>query len=210
MQDQVSVKLLYEQTGSEPKTTVATWSAAPAARRSSAGVCVAVLAAVLMFVLGVLLGGFLHALAFPDGSSPLALRNSSANDSEFQFLNVSDSTDIENLSENNAESSEADLTAEAATISEENGDADEDCADFPWKNFRYVYLGREVNMTNDLSPELGRRKRAVWGAFKSVEEVVRKTKNARLRAHLFDSTILPALTYASESWALRKQDEHAI
>ncbi|WKY14877.1 hypothetical protein Q1695_000411 [Nippostrongylus brasiliensis] len=65
-------------------------------------------------------------------------------------------------------------------------------------------------MTNDLSPELGRRKRAAWGAFKSVEEVVRKTKNARLRAHLFDSTVLPALTYASESWALRKQDEHAI
>ncbi|WKX89605.1 hypothetical protein Q1695_008897 [Nippostrongylus brasiliensis] len=74
----------------------------------------------------------------------------------------------------------------------------------------YVYLGREVNMTNDLSPELGRRKRAAWSAFKSVEEVVRRTKNARLRAHLFDSTVLPALTYASESWALRKQDEHAI
>ncbi|VDL73982.1 unnamed protein product [Nippostrongylus brasiliensis] len=53
----------------------------------------------------------------------------------------------------------------------------------------YVYLGREVNMTIDLSPELVRRKRAACGAFKSVEEVVRKTKNARLRAHLFDSTV---------------------
>ncbi|WKY15467.1 hypothetical protein Q1695_000727 [Nippostrongylus brasiliensis] len=73
----------------------------------------------------------------------------------------------------------------------------------------YVYLGREVNMINDLSPELSRRKRAAWGAFKSVEEVLRKTKNARHGAHLFDSTVLPALTYASESWALRKQDEHA-
>ncbi|VDO67702.1 unnamed protein product [Heligmosomoides polygyrus] len=48
----------------------------------------------------------------------------------------------------------------------------------------YVYLGREVNMANDLAPELSRRKRAAWGAFKSVEEVVRKTKNVRLRAHL--------------------------
>ncbi|EYC24768.1 hypothetical protein Y032_0013g2099 [Ancylostoma ceylanicum] len=27
----------------------------------------------------------------------------------------------------------------------------------------YVYLGREVNMMNDLAPELGRRKRAAWG-----------------------------------------------
>uniref|UniRef100_A0A7I4Y071 Reverse transcriptase domain-containing protein n=1 Tax=Haemonchus contortus TaxID=6289 RepID=A0A7I4Y071_HAECO len=73
----------------------------------------------------------------------------------------------------------------------------------------YVYLGREVNMMNDLAPELCRRKRAAWGAFKNIEGVVKKTKNIRLRAHLFD-TALPALTYAPETWTLRKQDEHAV
>ncbi|KAE9413715.1 hypothetical protein Angca_009396, partial [Angiostrongylus cantonensis] len=31
---------------------------------------------------------------------------------------------------------------------------------------------------------------------------VKRTKNTRLRAHLFDSTVLPALTYASETWSL--------
>ncbi|VDO36568.1 unnamed protein product [Heligmosomoides polygyrus] len=60
----------------------------------------------------------------------------------------------------------------------------------------YVYLGREVNMANDLAPKLSRRKRAAWGAF---EEVAKKTKDVRLRPHLFDSTVLPALTYASET-----------
>ncbi|VDP14714.1 unnamed protein product [Heligmosomoides polygyrus] len=35
-----------------------------------------------------------------------------------------------------------------------------------------IYLGGEVNMANDLAPELSRRKRAAWGALKSVEEVV--------------------------------------
>nr|CDJ93220.1 RNA-directed DNA polymerase (reverse transcriptase) domain containing protein [Haemonchus contortus] len=55
----------------------------------------------------------------------------------------------------------------------------------------YVYLGREVNMMIDLAPELCRRKRAAWGAFKNIEGVV-------------------ALTYASETWTLRKQDEHAV
>ncbi|VDP06714.1 unnamed protein product [Heligmosomoides polygyrus] len=44
----------------------------------------------------------------------------------------------------------------------------------------YVYLGREVNMANDLAPERSRRKRAAWGAFKSVEEVAKRTKNVRL------------------------------
>ncbi|EYC15640.1 hypothetical protein Y032_0036g3267 [Ancylostoma ceylanicum] len=35
---------------------------------------------------------------------------------------------------------------------------------------RYVYLGREVNTMNGLAPELGRRKRAAWGAQGRSEE----------------------------------------
>ncbi|KAE9412803.1 hypothetical protein Angca_009421, partial [Angiostrongylus cantonensis] len=52
--------------------------------------------------------------------------------------------------------------------------------------------------------------RAAWRAFKSIEDVVKRTKNTRLRAHLFDSTVLPALTYASETWSLRKQYERLL
>ncbi|VDM52072.1 unnamed protein product [Angiostrongylus costaricensis] len=73
----------------------------------------------------------------------------------------------------------------------------------------YIYLGREINMMNDLALELS-RKQAAWGAFKSIEDVMKRTKNARLRAHLSDSTVLPALTYASETWSLRKQDERSL
>ncbi|KAK6761250.1 hypothetical protein RB195_022349 [Necator americanus] len=61
----------------------------------------------------------------------------------------------------------------------------------------YVYLGRELNMMNDLTSKLGRRKRAAWGAYKSIEDVVKKINNTRLRAHLFNIIVLPALTYAS-------------
>ncbi|KAE9417948.1 hypothetical protein Angca_007341, partial [Angiostrongylus cantonensis] len=52
--------------------------------------------------------------------------------------------------------------------------------------------------------------RAAWGAFKSIEDLVKRTKNTRLRAHHFDSTVLPALRYASETWWLRKQDERSL
>ncbi|KAE9419534.1 hypothetical protein Angca_006598, partial [Angiostrongylus cantonensis] len=52
--------------------------------------------------------------------------------------------------------------------------------------------------------------RAAWGVLQSIEDVVKRTKNTRLRAHLFDSTVLPALTYASETWSLRKQDERSL
>ncbi|XGW34684.1 hypothetical protein V3C99_018574 [Haemonchus contortus] len=65
-------------------------------------------------------------------------------------------------------------------------------------------------MMNDPAPELSRRKRAAWGAFKNIEGVVKKTKNIRLRAHLFDTAlhqrtkIRDAVDYAKKSkirWA---------
>ncbi|XGW33008.1 hypothetical protein V3C99_017483 [Haemonchus contortus] len=49
-------------------------------------------------------------------------------------------------------------------------------------------------MMNDLAPELCRRKRAAWGAFRNFEGVGKKKKNIRLRAHLFDTAVPPALT----------------
>uniref|UniRef100_A0A7I4YCK8 Endonuclease-reverse transcriptase HmRTE-e01 n=1 Tax=Haemonchus contortus TaxID=6289 RepID=A0A7I4YCK8_HAECO len=58
----------------------------------------------------------------------------------------------------------------------------------------YVYLGRIVNTMNDLAPELSRRECAAWGAFKIIGGVVRKTKSIRLRAHFFDTAVLPAFT----------------
>uniref|UniRef100_A0A7I4XVZ7 Endonuclease-reverse transcriptase n=1 Tax=Haemonchus contortus TaxID=6289 RepID=A0A7I4XVZ7_HAECO len=38
----------------------------------------------------------------------------------------------------------------------------------------------------------------------------KKTKNIRHCTHLFDTVVLPALTYDSETWTLRKQDERAV
>ncbi|KAE9419908.1 hypothetical protein Angca_005948, partial [Angiostrongylus cantonensis] len=52
--------------------------------------------------------------------------------------------------------------------------------------------------------------RAAWGTFKSIEDVVKRRKTPRLRAPLLDSTVLPALTYASKTWSLRKQDERSL
>ncbi|KAE9416007.1 hypothetical protein Angca_006133, partial [Angiostrongylus cantonensis] len=54
------------------------------------------------------------------------------------------------------------------------------------------------------------RKRAACGAFKSIEDVVKGTKNTRLRVYLFDSTVLPVLTFASETWFLHKQDKRSL
>ncbi|KAK6764936.1 hypothetical protein RB195_025032 [Necator americanus] len=65
----------------------------------------------------------------------------------------------------------------------------------------YVYLGRSMNMENDLKEELNRRMRAAWAAFPAVREATEQLTDRDLRAHLFDSTVLPTLCYAAETWA---------
>ncbi|KAK6751200.1 hypothetical protein RB195_002899 [Necator americanus] len=64
----------------------------------------------------------------------------------------------------------------------------------------YVYVGRSMNMENDLKEELNRRMRAAWAAFAPVKEATDKLTNQDLRPHLFDSAVLPALCYAAETW----------
>ncbi|EYC10637.1 hypothetical protein Y032_0054g2471 [Ancylostoma ceylanicum] len=65
----------------------------------------------------------------------------------------------------------------------------------------YVYLGRSLNMENDLKEELGRRRRAAWAAFGPLREATDQLTDHELRAHLLDSTVLPALCYAAETWS---------
>ncbi|KAK6756574.1 hypothetical protein RB195_014786 [Necator americanus] len=56
-------------------------------------------------------------------------------------------------------------------------------------------------MENDLKEELNRRMRAAWAAFAAVREATDQLTDQDLRAHLFDSTVLPVLCYAAETWA---------
>ncbi|KAK6749318.1 hypothetical protein RB195_001742 [Necator americanus] len=65
----------------------------------------------------------------------------------------------------------------------------------------YVYIKRSMNMENDLKEELNRIMRAAWAAFATVRKATDQLTDQDLRAHLFDSTVLPALCYAAETWA---------
>ncbi|KAK6761667.1 hypothetical protein RB195_022666 [Necator americanus] len=65
-------------------------------------------------------------------------------------------------------------------------------------------------MMNRLTSKLSRRRRVAWIAYKTIVDVVKKTRNTQFRAHLFNTIVLPALTYASETWAFRKREENAV
>ncbi|XGW03198.1 hypothetical protein V3C99_014864 [Haemonchus contortus] len=73
-----------------------------------------------------------------------------------------------------------------------------------------VYLGSQLNMRNDLTGELARRREAGWAAFNSIRSVLEDTRDCKLRADLFNSTVLPALSYAGETWALTKTLERRL
>ena len=57
-----------------------------------------------------------------------------------------------------------------------------------------------MNMENNVVDELRRRRRAAWSAIGSIVEVTDQLKDPDTRAKLFNSTVLPALCYATETW----------
>jgi hypothetical protein len=74
----------------------------------------------------------------------------------------------------------------------------------------YIYLGRRLSMDLDLKPEISRRRSAAWAAFSTIRDAARLVKDKDLRANLFDSSVLPALCYGSETWANNKTSTAAI
>ena len=69
----------------------------------------------------------------------------------------------------------------------------------------YVYLGRAISCTNTLDIEISRRIRAGWAAFHNIKEVLATLSDQQLKAQIFDSCVLPALCYATETWALTQR-----
>ncbi|KAK6727337.1 hypothetical protein RB195_005185 [Necator americanus] len=56
-------------------------------------------------------------------------------------------------------------------------------------------------MENELKEELNQRMRTAWAKFAPVRETTDQLADQDLRAHLFDSRVLPALCYEAETWA---------
>lgn len=73
---------------------------------------------------------------------------------------------------------------------------------------KYIYLGQEVTLSHDqrIEGEIGRRIRAGWFAFSQTKEVIQQLRDNSHRQHLFNSTVLPAMTYGSEVWPRRDRD----
>ena len=65
-------------------------------------------------------------------------------------------------------------------------------------------------MRRDLTKEISRRIRSGWKAFNSVKDVLKAKLDKATRTHLFNGTVLPAMLYASETWATTKREEQRL
>ncbi|VDM37551.1 unnamed protein product [Toxocara canis] len=72
----------------------------------------------------------------------------------------------------------------------------------------YVYLGRQMESNNCPDGERDRRRRAGWIAFGRHKSVLTdRTPSMKLRASIFNTTVLAAMLYACEIWATTKVAE---
>ena len=75
----------------------------------------------------------------------------------------------------------------------------------------YIYLGRNINMENDIYPEIKRRKRAGWQSFVKLKNILMNSKlTSEVKAQIFNTHILPSLTYAAETWGTTECHEHEL
>ncbi|PIO74559.1 hypothetical protein TELCIR_03424 [Teladorsagia circumcincta] len=73
----------------------------------------------------------------------------------------------------------------------------------------YIYLGQVITMDNDLSIEIGRR--AGWATFNKYRDVLTNRRlDARVKARVFNTHVLPALIYGSETWSTIKEEERKL
>ncbi|PIO70976.1 hypothetical protein TELCIR_07138 [Teladorsagia circumcincta] len=75
----------------------------------------------------------------------------------------------------------------------------------------YIYLGQAITMDNDPSIKTGRRRRAGWATFNKYRDVLPDRQlDARVKARVFNTDVLPALTYGSETWSTIKEEERKL
>ena len=75
----------------------------------------------------------------------------------------------------------------------------------------YVYLGQHIQANNKSCGEWARRRKAAWIAFNQNRTVLTDEKlPMNIRANIFNTTVLPAMLYAAETWSTTKSEEEKL
>lgn len=74
----------------------------------------------------------------------------------------------------------------------------------------YIYLGQLISFKNHMEKEIQRRITSTWKKFWSLKTVMKSNVDIKIKQKVFDSCILPCLTYGCQTWTLTKKHEQMI
>ncbi|KAG7297348.1 hypothetical protein JYU34_013337 [Plutella xylostella] len=75
----------------------------------------------------------------------------------------------------------------------------------------YTYLGQTMSFHDKMTKEIDKRVANAWKRFWSLKEIMKsKTTKMSIKRKVFNTCILPVMTYGCETWALTKAHMHKL
>ena len=68
-----------------------------------------------------------------------------------------------------------------------------------------IYLGQLISYEEKTKKEVNRRVNIAWAKFWGLKHIFKGSYSNKLKSDIFNSCIIPSLTYASQTWALTKR-----
>ena len=74
----------------------------------------------------------------------------------------------------------------------------------------YLYLGQHYNLKEKNHKEIQRRIMAGWAAYAKHRDIFKSNLAICLKRQVYNSWVLPAMTYGAETWTLTKQAQNKL
>lgn len=73
-----------------------------------------------------------------------------------------------------------------------------------------VYLGQMISLNNRAEKEINRRKTPAWNKYWSLRKIFKGIYANHHKSAIFNSVVLPTLTYGAQTWSLTRKQEEKI
>lgn len=103
------------------------------------------------------------------------------------------------------------MNKEKTNILSKNPDLSIEIDDFKIPNINEtIYLGQLISFENKMKKELNRRVALTWKKYWSLRAVFKGRYHNTLKSDIFNSCLVPVMTYGSQTWSLTKQEAKVI
>lgn len=73
-----------------------------------------------------------------------------------------------------------------------------------------IYLGQTISFSNRYEKEIKRRINMSWKKYWSLKRIFKSNFKTQIKSKIFNSCVVPVLSYGSQTWALKTEDKNRI